>query len=113
MRYTSQKLIEEYFKEVKEKNPEITLEELKKIVSSPFEMVKEDMQDLGLSTCRLQYLGTFFVSPYYVPYAEKRLDESFKNSLISEKYYQKVKQRILKFYNEKEAHNSNNSERKD
>lgn len=59
---TSQELIESFYQKFKEKYPEISLEEMKKICSSEFIMMKEVMESGELEDIRLQYLFVAKVS---------------------------------------------------
>lgn len=55
------KLIKDYFNTIKEKYPDLTLEELTIIVKAPFSFMRKCMKQVNLPTIRFQYLGIFTV----------------------------------------------------
>ena len=79
--------IEQYYDQVKEQYPDITLEHFKLICTAPFKQVKKVMSSGILRDIRLQFLGIFEVSGSRVKYSKKTLTENFENNLISEKRY--------------------------
>lgn len=79
--------IEQYFEQVKEQYPNITLEHFKLICTAPFKQVKRIMSSGVLRDIRLQFLGVFEVSQSRIKYSKKTLTENFENNLISEKRY--------------------------
>lgn len=94
MKYYTKDLVSKYYKEIKQKYPNLTEEELKRIVSAPFTMVREDMENLELSTCRLKYLGTFTVYEGRAKHSLKNLDKAFSNGNITEEEYNRLKKNL-------------------
>lgn len=87
-------LVEEYFFKVKEDNPDLSLENIRDIVSTPYEMLKEDMSKGILSTIRLKYLGTFLVYPERAKAMLKHLTQRFKFHKIDKNEYFETKKAI-------------------
>ena len=88
--------IEEYYNEVKDQY-NIDLEHFKFICNTPFRFVKKVMSSGILSNIRIQYLGTFEVSPSRVNFTRKTIQENYDNNLISKTRYE-YKMKILNSY---------------
>jgi hypothetical protein len=83
--------IEQYYQQVKDKY-DMDFVDFKIICSSPFIFLKKIMSSGVLKNIRLQYLGTFEVSPSRVMYSKKTLQQNYDNNLISkERYEQRMK----------------------
>lgn len=83
--------IEQYFEEVKGTYG-ISFEHFKRICLTPFIYVKHIMSLGVLKNIRLQYFGTFEVSPSRVMYSKKTLTENYEKGLISvERYNKRIK----------------------
>jgi len=79
--------IEQYYEQVKEQYPNITLEHFKIICTAPFKQVKRVMSSGVLKDIRLQFLGVFEVSQSRVKYSKKTLIENFESGVITEQRY--------------------------
>ena len=91
--------IEQYYEQVKEQYPDITLEHFKIICTAPFKQVKRVMSSGVLRNIRLQFLGVFEVSQSRVKYSKKTLQANYDNGLISERRYtERIK--VLNSYEE-------------
>lgn len=88
--------IEEYYNEVKDQY-DIDLEHFKFICNTPFRFVKKIMSSGVLSNIRIQYLGTFEVSPSRVRFSKKSTQENYDLNLISKVKYES-KMKILNSY---------------
>ena len=80
--------IEQYFEEVKGTYG-ISFEHFKRICLTPFNYVKHIMSLGVLKNIRLQYFGTFEVSPSRVKYSKKNLIDSYQRGTISEERFNK------------------------
>lgn len=87
----SNELIEEFFSEVKEQYPNITLEELQSICSSPWLFLRDEMNSGRLTKVKFKYLGTFQVYPKRVAYILSLLDKRLEEKKITQKHYDTTK----------------------
>ena len=92
--------IEEYFNEISQDYPGLTLAQCSDICRYPFKFVKFVMASGELKNIRLQYLGVFTVSKSRVNYNKKTLEENYNKGLISKDKYEK-KLKILNNYEDK------------
>ena len=92
-------LIEEFYEEVKNTYPDISLNEFRIICNSPFKFIKEVINRGVLKNVRLQYFGVFEVMPSRVKYSLKTLENNYKTGKITEERYNKRKE-ILERYEE-------------
>lgn len=79
--------ITEYYEEVSSDYPGIGFEHFKIICSNPFKYVKERMASGLLKNIRLQYFGTFEVSPSRVKFSKKALTKNYERGVITEEKY--------------------------
>ncbi len=91
---SNQELLEKYHNSIKEDYPDMTYEHLREIVSTPFNMLKEEMSKGNLSTVRLKYLGTFLVYKNRAKGLLSNLTERFKMHKIDKKEYFETKKMI-------------------
>ena len=89
--------IEEFYEELKEEYPELTLSDFNNICRGPFRFIKEVISSGELKDIRLQYFGIFQVSKSRVKYNKKMLEENYKKGNIPESRYFK-KKKILENY---------------
>lgn len=94
MKLDNQILIEQYYEKIKENYPDLSFDELKKIVSAPFSFLKQEMASPELPTIRLKYFGTFVVYEGRAKYILERTEESFRKGNITEKLYNERKKTI-------------------
>ena len=90
-------LVEEFYEEIKNTYPDISLNEFRIICNSPFKFIKEVINRGVLKNVRLQYFGVFEVMPSRVKYSLKTLENNYKTGKITEERYNKRKE-ILKAY---------------
>ena len=64
-------LVEEFYEEIKNTYPDISLNEFRIICNSPFKFIKEIINRGVLKNVRLQYFGVFEVMPSRVKYSLK------------------------------------------
>jgi nucleoid DNA-binding protein len=95
----NQDLIDRY---VKELGSTISPEEIKKIVSSPFEFTKDQMESGFFPTIRLKYFGTFMVHTKRAITILNRTEAQFKKGTITEKLYEKRKKNLEAFIKTRE-----------
>ena len=98
----NQDLIKEYYEFIKDKYPDLTFEQLKEVVSSPFEMLKEEMASGELKTIRLKYLGTFLVYPKRVKAYLEHLKSKFKLNKVDRNEFFQAKSMIETFLENEE-----------
>ncbi len=89
--------IEEYYKEVSQQYPGLTLAQFNDICKYPFKFVKEVMSSGDLKDIRLKYFGVFEVSSSKVKFVKKNIKKSFAKGNISKERYEK-KLKILESY---------------
>lgn len=92
-------LVEEFYEEIKNTYPDISLNEFRIICNSPFKFTKEVINRGTLKNVRLQYFGVFEVMPSRVKYSLKTLENNYKTGKIIEERYNKRKE-ILERYEE-------------
>ena len=90
-------LVEEFYEEIKNTYPDISLNEFRIICNSPFKFIKEVINRGVLKNVRLQYFGVFEVMPSRVKYSLKTLENNYKTGKITEERYNKRKE-ILENY---------------
>lgn len=92
-------LVEEFYEEIKNTYPDISLNEFRIICNSPFKFTKEVINRGTLKNVRLQYFGVFEVMPSRVKYSLKTLENNYETGKITEERYNKRKE-ILERYEE-------------
>lgn len=92
-------LVEEFYEEIKNTYPDISLNEFRIICNSPFKFTKEVINRGTLKNVRLQYFGIFEVMPSRVKYSLKTLENNYETGKITEERYNKRKE-ILERYEE-------------
>ena len=99
MKLNTNDLLEGFYPIVKHQYPDLTEQEIKDIVLTPFKMVKEDMENGEMSTCRLKYLGTFLVWPRHAKACLDRLTKRWKELKVDNKEYFELKKKIEDYVN--------------
>lgn len=89
--------IEFYTKFVKEKYPELSYEEYKSIVLSPWQYLKQEMESGELSAVRFKYFGKFQVFPGRAKAMLHNLERRNKLNKVDKKQYIKLKEMLTKF----------------
>jgi hypothetical protein len=94
-------LVTEYLETIKNQYPELTFEQCKEIVSTPYKMLSDNMKIGGFKTVRMKYLGTFVVYPKRAKAMLDSLTKKWKKKEVYDEDYFKAKLNINKFLNEK------------
>lgn len=97
MKILSKDLVEEYYLSIKGNYPDLTLEECKEILHSPFKMTKESFISNKIETVRLKFLGTFLVYPKRAKAMLTKLTEKFNRHEVDKKEYFETKKMIDDF----------------
>lgn len=92
-------LVEEFYEEIKNTYPDISLNEFRIICNSPFKFTKEVINRGTLKNVRLQYFGVFEVMPSRVKYSLKTLENNYKTGKITEERYNKRKEILERYGN--------------
>lgn len=103
----NQILIERYYEEVKADYPNLGFDELKKIVSSPFQFLKDEMASEELPTIRLKYFGTFAVYNKRAEHILKRVEAMYERGTITTKLYEQRKKMINDFLEKRRNEETN------
>jgi hypothetical protein len=94
MRLLSQELIQEYYAQVKEQYPDITLSQVEQICQAPFIEVRKGMESGTLPTVRLKFFGTFLAYPKRVKAILNNYEKMFKEHRITPVVYFKKKEML-------------------
>jgi hypothetical protein len=94
-------LLEEFYQEIKEEYPSLSLEELSLVCQSPWVFLRETMQSGKFSKVRFKYFGTFQVHEKRVSYILSQLDDRLQRGTITQKHYDNTK-KVLEKWLEKE-----------
>jgi len=97
MELKNNELIEDFYKEEKEKYPELTIEQVKEICFGPWRFLKKEMESGDLPTVRLKYFGTFQVYEGRARNMLHTIEKRFKFHKISPKQYFKLKEMLERF----------------
>lgn len=85
-------LVEEFFEEVKEKYPEVSINHMKHICNAPFKLLKKEITEANHRDIRFKHFGLFKFCHKRIPYMLKKLEDNYKKGLISEERYLKRKE---------------------
>lgn len=97
----NKELLEEFYKEIKEEYPSLSLEELSLVCQSPWMFLRETMNSGKFNKVRFKYFGTFEVHKKRVSYILSQMDDRLKRETITQKHYDSVK-KVLEQWLEKE-----------
>lgn len=101
-RLPSNETIREFYERDKHKYPEMTYEEFRDVVQTPWKFLKAEMVKDSLEKVRFKYLGTFVVFPGRAKGVLKGLEISFKKHKIEPEIYFKRKETLENFINKHE-----------
>lgn len=90
-------LIQEFYDQIKEQNPDLTLEQVTDIVTSPYHMVRDDMEAGEFSMLRLTEFGCFFVFPNRAKYMLEAAEKKLEKGLITQKRYDELVIKVKTF----------------
>lgn len=99
MKLNNADLLEEFYKEVKEKYPDISYEQIKEICFGPWRFLRQVMQYGNLESVRFMYLGKFQVRPSRARHVYKSNEKFYKEGRITEENFLKYQNQIEKFLN--------------
>ena len=99
-------LIEEYYRDIMDKYPHVTLEQLKQICFTPWKFLKQEMESGDLTEVRFKYFGTFQVYPGRAINMLHNLNDRHKYNKIDPKQYFRLKQMLEAFINKQNENNS-------
>lgn len=94
MKISHRKMMEDFYKEVKDDYPDLTYEEIRDIVSHPWKHVIRCFANGKLDVIRLKYFGKFEVAVARAKGGLKKAKEKYDNGLITEEKYNKIKTMI-------------------
>jgi hypothetical protein len=100
MALKSRDLIIEYYEKEKDKYSNLDFSHFEEIASTPWKMVKEEMQNNNFLNVRLKYFGVFKVYKKRVEFMLKNIKERFNNNKLSETEYNELKNKLDKYINE-------------
>ena len=81
---------------------EMTIQEIREVVSQPFLSLRKDMENDELYVYRFRYFGTFYVSLNYAKSSIVNLAKGFKNLNIDSHNYFRIKKMLEEYINRKE-----------
>jgi nucleoid DNA-binding protein len=87
-------LIQEFYKNVKEEHPDLSLSEVEKICSSPFRKTRETIESGKFLNVRLQFFGIFVASPKRIKGMLDVYTRKFKECTIDPQMYFKKKKML-------------------
>ena len=100
MIYTTDKLVEDYYAQVKDKYPDIELERFARICKSPFYFIKKIMEDRTFPVIQIKYLGKFLVYPGKVKAILKSLKLSKEKGAMTPEDNETNTKDLIKFLKE-------------
>lgn len=100
MKLSNAELLEEFYKEIKDKHPDVSYEQVKEVCFGPWRYLKQIMQYGKLESVRFMYLGVFQVRPARAKYVFEMNKNNFKKGTISLEDYVRYQSQIEKFLNE-------------
>ena len=91
------KLIKGFYESIKEENPDLTLQQIEDMVTSPYKMVRDDMEAGEFSMSRLTEFGCFFVFPNRAKYMEVAAKKRLEKGLITQQEFDDLAQKVKTF----------------
>jgi len=93
-RLKNDELMHEFYAEVSEKYPNLSLDQVKEIAYGPWRMIREEMESGQLETIRLKYFGSFQVYEGRAKRMLENLNQRMKLNKISAEDYFKYSDQI-------------------
>lgn len=103
MKLENQDLLNEFFEKERASFPQVNYDQVKDIVSGPWNHLKKTMIDGELEEMRIKYFGNFLVYPKKAESALARLEVRFKEGVVNEKEYSRLKTMIKKYLDESKS----------
>lgn len=102
MKLSNDDILKEFFEELEEEYPDLTIEQVKEICHTPWRFLKKEMESGELPEVRFKYFGTFQVYTGRAKMMLKNMKVRFQKQQIDPKQYFKHKEMLEKFLDEKE-----------
>lgn len=96
MRLTNKDLIEEFFLKERSKYPNLTLEDFREICTSPWRMLRKEMEAGNLTSVRLKYFGIFQVLPGRAKHLLNRNKKNLEKGIINQQQHDKFEKMLKK-----------------
>lgn len=93
-------LLNEFFEKERASFPQVNYDQVKDIVAGPWKHLQKTMVEGNLEEMRIKYFGNFIVYPKKVESTLARLEVRFKEGVVTEKEYTRIKVMINKYLNE-------------
>ena len=103
MKLENQDLLNEFFEKERASFPQVNYDQVKDIVSGPWNHLKKTMIDGELEEMRIKYFGNFIVYPKKAESSLAKLEVKYKEGVIVEKDYIRIKTMINKFLDESKS----------
>lgn len=97
MIYTTDKLIEDYYAQVKDKFPDIDFDRFARICKSPFYFIRKIMEDRTFPVIQIKYLGKFLVYPGKVKAVLRSLKLSKEKGTLTPEEYETNSKDLIKY----------------
>jgi len=97
MKIESSDLVKEYYKAVREKYPDLTLQQLEEVVRAPWQYLREEMESGRLENVRFKYLGIFRVYKGRAKAMYKLLPSRLERNLITQSKHDRAKAAIAAY----------------
>lgn len=90
MMKSSEEIIIEYIRSIKNKYPEYTEQQLIAVCKAPFKVIASEMKNRTLRDIRVKYLGTFCVFPGRAKGILKQTKKLFEQGKLTKEFYEDV-----------------------
>lgn len=97
----NKELMHEFYAEIGEKYPDLSLDQVKEIAYSPWKMLRQEVASGNYDTIRLKYFGSFQVYEGRAKRMLSSLDQRMKLNKIKPEDYFKWKDQIVNFLKKK------------
>ena len=87
---SSEEIIIEYVRSIKDKYPDYTEKQLIDVCKSPFKVIATEMKNKTLRDVRIKYLGTFCVFPGRAKGILKQTKKFFEQGKLNKEFYEDV-----------------------
>lgn len=87
MKLSTEDLIKGFYKEIREKYPNLSLDDVRKICDAPFSFIRFVMETGRLATIHIKFLGKFLVYPGRVKSTYKAIKTQKEKGVLSEEEY--------------------------
>lgn len=100
MKILTKDLIKEFYKEIKEEYPDLTLEQVRDICYGPWRFLRREIETPGLETVRFKYIGTFNVYKNRARQLLQNYEYNLSKGYISESRYNYITNKLKKYIGE-------------